>query len=187
MCIRDSCYICLIPPLKHGMSGKRKWTVDNFHKHPKHCISYPSSPTWRWSTNTSASRKVSTCRSMRWEQRKGEYTWTFNITVSWFCATIWVRWGTQTYSGRTRRSQPRSGSTSKDKADFLGSRFRQWNLLRPDVNVTVYRNRQKDLMAYFKKENKLIVCCNGNGLMNSFNTTHRVQPTGCLLYTSRCV
>ena len=39
----------------------------------------------------------------------------------------------------------------KDKAEPLGSRLKQWNLQWPDVKVTIYWDRQKDLRHILKR------------------------------------
>lgn len=39
----------------------------------------------------------------------------------------------------------------KDKAEALGSRLKQWNLQWPDVRVTIYWDRQKDLTHILKR------------------------------------
>ncbi|KAJ4427779.1 hypothetical protein ANN_25432 [Periplaneta americana] len=49
---------------------------------------------------------------------------------------------------------------SKEKAEILGSRLQQWNLLERDVRVSQYR-RHRDLLPFFEKKNNLVVCCSG--------------------------
>lgn len=44
----------------------------------------------------------------------------------------------------------------KDKTELLGSRLKKWNLLSPDVKVSLYRDRQEGFMIYFKKENNIV-------------------------------
>ncbi|GFY66973.1 hypothetical protein TNIN_301991 [Trichonephila inaurata madagascariensis] len=41
---------------------------------------------------------------------------------------------------------------SKQKIELLASRLQQWNLLLPDVKITEYRTREKDLHFFEKKE-----------------------------------
>jgi hypothetical protein len=38
----------------------------------------------------------------------------------------------------------------KSKAELLGSRLQQWNLLKENVRISVYRKRHEDLVHFFK-------------------------------------
>lgn len=40
----------------------------------------------------------------------------------------------------------------KDKAEVLGSRLRQWNLLAADVRISQFRSRHKRYDNFYKKE-----------------------------------
>ena len=40
----------------------------------------------------------------------------------------------------------------KCKAELLGSRLQQWNLLKENVRISVYRKGYEDLVQYFKME-----------------------------------
>ena len=44
---------------------------------------------------------------------------------------------------------------SKDKSKLLGSRLQGWSLLDRETKVTVYRNRDKDFVQYFKDDNDI--------------------------------
>jgi hypothetical protein len=39
---------------------------------------------------------------------------------------------------------------SKSKAEMLGSRLQQWNLLKANVRMSVYRKSHEDLVHFFK-------------------------------------
>jgi hypothetical protein len=38
----------------------------------------------------------------------------------------------------------------KSKAELLGSRLQQWNLLKENVRISVYRKRYEELVQFFK-------------------------------------
>ena len=46
----------------------------------------------------------------------------------------------------------------KSKAELLGSRLQQWNLLKENVRISVYRKRHEDLIQLFKMERDLVAC-----------------------------
>jgi hypothetical protein len=54
---------------------------------------------------------------------------------------------------------------SKSKAQHLGSRLKQWNLLDTNTRVSYFCNRQKDFMNYFTKDGNLVFCNNAEGLL----------------------
>ena len=60
---------------------------------------------------------------------------------------------------------------SKDKAQFLGSRLKEKNLLNENVRIP-YRNREKDVENLFSKEDGLIYCNNINKLMKAVGHKH---------------
>lgn len=57
----------------------------------------------------------------------------------------------------------------KNKAEVLGSRLKQWNLLASDVRTSLYRDREKDLLPFFDQEGGIAVCNNICGLMSAIN------------------
>ena len=63
---------------------------------------------------------------------------------------------------------------SKNGAEILGSRFQERNLLKKDVKISLYWNREKDLTTYFSSQDTLIYCCNEDGLMRAIG--HQHQP-----------
>jgi hypothetical protein len=52
----------------------------------------------------------------------------------------------------------------KSKAELLGSRLQQWNLLKENVRISVYRKRYEDLVQFFKIERGLVACTDIDGL-----------------------
>lgn len=61
---------------------------------------------------------------------------------------------------------------NKNKSELLGSRLLQWNLLKSETKVTLYRSRNEPLLKYFKKENSICFCQDIEGLMTSFGFVH---------------
>jgi len=47
---------------------------------------------------------------------------------------------------------------SKDSSELLASRLKEKNVLQPGTKITFYRRREKDLLPFFTKENKLVFC-----------------------------
>lgn len=61
----------------------------------------------------------------------------------------------------------------KNKAELLGSRLQQWNLLESGVTITSFRTRQKELMQYFEMAESLVFCKDVSGLMGALNITYK--------------
>jgi len=60
----------------------------------------------------------------------------------------------------------------KSKADLLGSRLQQWNLLKENVRFLVYHKRHEDLVQFFKMERGLVACTDIDGLMQTLDINH---------------
>ncbi|XP_065444006.1 uncharacterized protein LOC101953070 isoform X3 [Chrysemys picta bellii] len=60
----------------------------------------------------------------------------------------------------------------KSKAELLGSRLQQWNLLAGDVRVSMFCDRQKDLVPFFFMEGDLVACNSIDGVMAALNIVH---------------
>ena len=54
----------------------------------------------------------------------------------------------------------------KSKAELLGSRLQQWNLLQDDVRVSVFRSRHSQFEPYFSMAEQVVYCHNVAGLMD---------------------
>ena len=52
---------------------------------------------------------------------------------------------------------------------MLGSKLQQWNLLKKNVIISVYRKRHKDLVQFFKMERGLVAYTDIDGLMQTLN------------------
>jgi hypothetical protein len=58
------------------------------------------------------------------------------------------------------------------KAELLGSRLQQWNLLKENVRIAVYLKRHEDLVQFFKMERGIVACTDTDGLMQTLNINH---------------
>lgn len=54
---------------------------------------------------------------------------------------------------------------TKEKSELLASRMLQWNLLKSETKVTMYRNRNNELAKLFLKRNSLCYCVDIDALM----------------------
>jgi hypothetical protein len=61
---------------------------------------------------------------------------------------------------------------SKSKAELLGSRLKQWNLLKKNVRNSSFRSRDQKLAPFFRKEDDLVFCYDVRGLMNALGIKH---------------
>lgn len=57
----------------------------------------------------------------------------------------------------------------KTKAELLGSRLQQWNLLEKGVKVSIYRKRESTLTNFFAADGDLVFCHDIPGLMVELN------------------
>ena len=63
-------------------------------------------------------------------------------------------------------------SLSKEKAEVLASRLKQWNLLEAGTKISSFRDRHKTLSSYFETQDGICFCRNINGLMNELGYQH---------------
>ena len=165
------CYFCMIPPVKQGISKKKKWT-----------LTYPDIP--------SAIRPVPHGDGLPIPEPPESFTIDSDEGASQKDSD-----GSEEHQQATASRDPdfdfnsvldephritqdelndlvRDLELSKSKAELLGSRLQQWNLLAREVTISVYRNRHKKLSPFFKIEGTLVVCCNIDGLMGALNISH---------------
>jgi hypothetical protein len=68
----------------------------------------------------------------------------------------------------------------KGKAELLGSRMQQWNILEENIRISVYRKIYKDLVQFFKMERGLVASTDIDGVMQTRNINH--NPLDCRLF-----
>jgi hypothetical protein len=54
----------------------------------------------------------------------------------------------------------------------LGSKLQQWNLLKENVRIYMYRKSYEDLVQFFKTERGLVACTDIDGLMQTLSINH---------------
>uniref|UniRef100_A0A1B6CY49 Uncharacterized protein n=1 Tax=Clastoptera arizonana TaxID=38151 RepID=A0A1B6CY49_9HEMI len=57
---------------------------------------------------------------------------------------------------------------TKEKAELLGSRLKEKNLLADGTSICVYRKREHQFSTYFDQEGDLVHCSNIPGLIDEF-------------------
>jgi len=60
----------------------------------------------------------------------------------------------------------------KSKAELLGSRLKQWNLLEKNVRISSFCSHHQQLVPFFRKEDDLVFCYDVDGLMNALRIKH---------------
>ena len=136
----SNCYFCMIPPVAKGMSRKKKWTVD----YPNIPSAVPPTPHTEdlpipvppesyslnldddHDDNDPTGPEPSTSTDPDFELPHSSPK----------CHLI---------SQSELNDFVRDLELPKSKAELLGSRLQQWNLLKSDVKVSFFRDRQKDL------------------------------------------
>ena len=58
---------------------------------------------------------------------------------------------------------------SKDQSELLASRLQERGMLRKEVNVTLYRTREKDLLNHFKEDDSFVYCPDSPELINNLS------------------
>ncbi|XP_077117201.1 uncharacterized protein LOC143773722 [Ranitomeya variabilis] len=157
----DDCYFCMVAPLQHGMSRKKKGTIE-----------YPNIP--------SAIRPVPHGKDLPVPRPPKEYVLESDQEEeSPGSSSQDLEYDSQSASNEPHLlSQGELNDLicdldlSKEKAELLASRLKQWNFLLYNVKVTAYRHRQRDLHVYFKKQDNLVFCTSVDGLMSAMNVQY---------------
>ena len=74
---------------------------------------------------------------------------------------------------------------TKQQAEMLGSRLKQWNLLDSHAKITLYRNRNKKLMKYFTMNGLICSCTDIKGLMCDLRLTYSVDDWRLFIDSSK--
>jgi hypothetical protein len=73
---------------------------------------------------------------------------------------------------------------SKSKTELLGSRLKQWNLLKKNVRISSFRSHQQ-LAPFFRKEDDLVFCYNADGMTNALGIKHNSQEWQLFIDSSK--
>jgi hypothetical protein len=63
----------------------------------------------------------------------------------------------------------------KEKAELLGSRLKENNLLAAGTSMYWYRSREQEFTSYFSQDGDLVYCFNIHGLMEQFSIEYKVN------------
>jgi hypothetical protein len=74
---------------------------------------------------------------------------------------------------------------SKSKAELLGSRLKQWNLLEKNIQISSFHKCLQQLVSFFRKEDDLVFCYNVDGLMNALRIKHDPQEWRIFIDSSK--
>ena len=69
---------------------------------------------------------------------------------------------------------------SKEKAEILGSKLQQWNLLEPGTTIPSFRSRNQNLAGYYAGAENICYCKDIGGLMSELGCEH--NPADCWLF-----
>jgi hypothetical protein len=72
----------------------------------------------------------------------------------------------------------------RSKIELLSSRLQQWNLLKENVRISVYRKTHEDLVQFFKMERGLVASTDIDGVMQTLNINH--NPLDWWLFIDSC-
>ena len=61
---------------------------------------------------------------------------------------------------------------SKEKAEILGSRLQQWNLLESGTTISSFRSRNHNLSDYYASAENICYCKDIGGLMSELGCEH---------------
>lgn len=163
----DDCYFCMVPPVSGGITRKKKWIV-----------AYPNIP--------SALRPVPHGEGLPVPEPPKEFSIDSDEEEGkpTFGSPDYEESSDDQYVCDGASSTPhiltqeelndlvRDLDLSKSKAELLGSRLQQWNLLKENVRVTSFRTRHEQFVPFFRKEADLVFCCDADGLMNVLGIEH---------------
>ena len=62
--------------------------------------------------------------------------------------------------------------SSKEKAEILGSRLQQWNLLKPETTISSFHSRNQNLADYYASAENICYCKDIGGLMSKLGCEH---------------
>jgi len=74
---------------------------------------------------------------------------------------------------------------SKIKAELLGSRLKQWNLLEKNVRISSFRSRLQQLVPFFRNEDDLVFCYDVDGLINGLGIKYDPQEWRLFIDSSK--
>ena len=61
---------------------------------------------------------------------------------------------------------------TKNKAELLGSRLQERNLLKPDTNISHFRSRHMNFSSFYSQEENVCLCNDISGLMQEIGCSY---------------
>jgi hypothetical protein len=73
----------------------------------------------------------------------------------------------------------------REKAELLGSRLKETNLLTARTSMYWYRSREQEFTSYLSQDGDLVYCCNIPGLMQKFGVEYKVNEWRLFIDSSK--
>ena len=170
----SNCYFCMIPPVAKRMSRKKKWTVkypnipSALHPVPHgEELSIPVPP---------ESYTLDSDHDDGQDSAGPEPSKSANPDFEPSYSSLEPHLISQSELNDLVRDLELPNS----KAELLGSRLQQWNLLESDVRISLFRDHQIELVQFFLMEGDLVYCHDIDGLMAALRITY--DPNGWRLF-----
>ena len=169
------CYFCMVPPVSCGLTKKKKWTIEypnipSALRPVAHGVGLPV---------PEAPKDVSISSDDEEEEHQATTDSAQPSTSRDLGSTDDDYEGFAAASHKISQEElndlVRDLDLSKNKAEILASRLRQWNLLKDEARVTLFRNRHEQFEPFFKKEDTLVFCQNVDALMQEMGIIHNPQ------------
>jgi hypothetical protein len=112
---------------------------------------------WPRSTCTSANRNIEDASTNSSDSGGdyGEFQWHTESQIS------------QLFTQSELNNVMKDVGLPKEKANLLGSRLKERNLLATGTSMYWYRSREQEFTSYFSQDGDLVYCCNIPGLMKN--------------------
>jgi hypothetical protein len=154
------CYFSTVPPLWHGITKKKKWTVtypniSSAIRPAPHTVDIPVTVPPQQYILDSDEEPTENREKTPKRSTLTDVDFTADLQFNKF----------RRITLQELNNLIRDLDLTKRKAELLGSRLQPWKLLEENVRMSVYRKRHKDLVQFFKMEMGLVACTDVDGVM----------------------
>jgi hypothetical protein len=176
----SDCYFCMVPPVRKGISKKKKWTL----RYPN--IPFAMRPVLHGEGLPVPEPPYSYSLESEDEQDDEIYdsSGPSTSTDPDFEPTV-MSSEPHRITQNELNDLVRDLKLSKSNSELLASRLQQWNLLEENVTVSAFRARQKGLVPFFKMEGSLVTCNDVDGLMGALNINHNPEEWRLFIDSSK--